>query len=78
MNGRYLVVYFLRNQLAYNRFGFCAGRKLGTAVCRNRIKRLLREAVRVLTLPPDPGWDIILVARNSSTTARYREYYDGI
>lgn len=75
MNGRYLVVYFLRNQLADNRFGFCAGRKLGPAVRRNRIKRVMREAVRAANLTnssTDPGWDIVLVARNNSTTVRYQ------
>ena len=62
--GKYLVVYFLRNQFEDNRFGFCVGKKLGTAVVRNRIKRLLREAVRNGNTPPSvKGYDILLVAR---------------
>jgi len=64
INGRYLVVYFLRNSLNNNRFGFCVGKKLGTAVCRNRVKRLLREAVRTFSNFNQEGWDILLVARS--------------
>ena len=64
------MVYFLRNQLDHNRFGICAGKKLGTAVERNRIKRLLREAIRSNVTAREheqsllQGWDILLVARS--------------
>lgn len=73
INGRYLVVYFLHNQFEYHRFGFCVGRKLGSAVTRNRIKRLLREAVRLVFRLEKPGWDIILVARKPILMARYQD-----
>ncbi len=63
MNGKYLVAYFLTNQFGYNRFGFCVGKKIGIAVRRNRMKRLLREAVRTLDYSGKAGWDIVLVAR---------------
>lgn len=46
------------------RFGFTVTRKLGSAVVRNRIRRRLREALRLL--PPDTardGWDYVVVAR---------------
>ena len=36
---------------------------MGTAVKRNRAKRLLREAVRSLLPSIAPGWDILLIAR---------------
>ena len=44
--------------------GFTATRKIGNAVTRNRAKRRLREAARVL-LPQlgKPGWDYVFIAR---------------
>ena len=62
------MVYFLNNSLTKKRFGFCVGRKLGTAVIRNRIKRLIREAVRFLDHSIAPGYDILIVAKNPILT----------
>ena len=45
------------------RVGVAAGRRLGTAVKRNRAKRLLREAMRSLLPSLAPGWDLVLIAR---------------
>jgi len=49
------------------RLGFTATKKIGNAVARNRAKRRLREAAR-LTLgeAPPPGWDLVLVARDTT------------
>jgi ribonuclease P protein component len=69
IQGRYLVVYFLRNHFDHNRFGFCSGSKLGTAVRRNRFKRLLREAARSVAPFTLTGWDLILVARGGIKSA---------
>lgn len=45
------------------RVGYTVSRKVRTAVERNRIKRLLREAMRLSGLDIKPGTDIILVGK---------------
>jgi ribonuclease P protein component len=45
------------------RVGVAAGRRVGSAVQRNRAKRLLREGIRPLVASIAPGCDIILIAR---------------
>ncbi len=46
-----------------SRCGFVAGKKVGSAVRRNRAKRLLREAVRARQAALAEGWDLVFVAR---------------
>ena len=49
--------------------GVAAGRTVGTAVVRNRAKRLLREAMRPLIPNIASGFDLILIARSGLVSA---------
>ena len=51
------------------RVGVTAGKTTGTAVLRNRAKRLLREALRPYLKTFASGWDLILIARPPLVTA---------
>lgn len=59
----------LPNSLGSNRYGFAAGKRLGGAVVRNRLKRRLREVVR--HTPIKGGWDMVFIARQAATETDY-------
>ena len=58
-----LVVRIRWTGLEETRFGLSTGRKLGGAVVRNRARRRLREALRVMAPSFQPGWDVLIIAR---------------
>jgi ribonuclease P protein component len=70
---RYLVLCALENDLDYSRFGFSVSTRIGNAVVRNRIKRRLREIVRLHMEEIELGWDIVFIARQLTRNATYQE-----
>jgi ribonuclease P protein component len=66
-----LALRSLKTARPVSRVGFAVGRRLGTAVVRNRVKRRLRAAMTSLALAP--GWDIVVTARPAAATKGYHE-----
>ena len=64
LSGRYVVVHYMKKKKPDIRVGVSCSRKVKGAVRRNRRKRLLREAYRALETQLNPGYDLILIARN--------------
>ena len=68
---RLLVIRYLANGSETSRFGFLVNKRIGNAAVRNRVKRRLREAVRLN--PVKAGWDALFIARRGAGTAKYQE-----
>jgi len=69
----FLVLAFLRNNVDHSRFGFVVSKQLGKAVDRNKIKRRIREAVRLRFLHIATGYDVVFVARKRAGSASFVE-----
>lgn len=60
-----LMISYLQNDLPHNRYGFITVKRLGNAVTRNRVRRLIRENVRLQIPHTMQGYDVVFIARPS-------------
>jgi ribonuclease P protein component len=70
-SSREFTIFVRPNGLALSRFGWSIKKALGTAVRRNRIRRRLREILRLHRQEIPPGWDIVIHPRSSAATADF-------
>ena len=68
----------MSNGLTHSRFGFSVSRYIGGAVKRNRVKRLMREAVRSRIEQIAPGYDLVFIARNPICSASSGDIHHSI
>ncbi len=76
-NGRVLkskmfVLHWVPNNEGHTRVGFSVSRKLGKAVVRNRVKRRLRELIRVRREVIPNGIDVVISARTTAKDASFQ------
>jgi ribonuclease P protein component len=62
-NARVCTIFYRSNGLPRTRVGITTPRSLGKAVVRNRIRRRLREVIRLNQAVIAPGWDVVLNPR---------------
>ena len=67
---RSLVIHVFKSDKTKAKVGFAVGKKIGNAVVRNRIKRLLRESYRTCQHDICPNVSLILVGRKSLIDAK--------
>jgi ribonuclease P protein component len=68
-----MVLSALPNDLEYSRFGFAASKRIGKAVVRNRVRRRMREAVRLRRASVLEGWDVVFIARSPIVNTTYAQ-----
>ena len=66
-----MVLIVLPGQGESSRFGVTAGRTVGKAVKRNRVKRLIRNAISPFLPVIKPSWDVIVIARRLMVDATF-------
>jgi len=73
LHSRNFVIVLRENSEGTVRFGITVGKKVGNAVKRNRIKRLLREYFRLNRDAFRGSTDIVIIARKDISSLNYRD-----
>jgi len=66
-----IVMYWKKNRKPCNRIGCTVSKKVGNAVVRNRVKRLMKESYRLNSKNIPKGYDLVFVARVRMKDANY-------
>ena len=72
VRNRELTVYYRPAPAGVARLGLSVGRRLGNAVVRNRIKRVLREVFRLESATIPQPLDLVVIPRSSRTATDTR------
>jgi len=86
ISDKHLVVLIKRNGLDRNRFGITAGRKVGKAVVRNKVRRRVREILRNYFLSDKNAaeivymytFDFVIIIKPSATGIDFWELNGGL
>lgn len=60
------ILYYKKNKCCINRLGITVSKKIGGAVERNRVKRIIKEAYRLLEDEMLDGYDFVFVSRTKT------------
>lgn len=72
-NGQFVVYWSKQKAAEPFRLGVSASKKIGNAVMRNRMRRMVKEIVRQLEGRVLPHTDFILIVRKPATTMTLKE-----
>ncbi len=60
---KYIVIFYKKNRLGYNRTAFLASKKIGKSVIRNKARRRMKEIHHIYKDRLKEGYDLIFIAR---------------
>ena len=70
-SGDHMVLYVVSSKTKSIKVGLAVTKKIGKAVVRNRVRRQLREIIKVQVPTLKQNYNIIVVARESITSASF-------
>ena len=70
----HFVFFFAENHVSIPRIGLIVSRKVGNAVVRNRVKRLIRQAFRQHKETVSGNVDVLVLAKPSAATLVYTDF----
>jgi ribonuclease P protein component len=73
-----VLLYLENNSLEQSKTAIITGKAVGGAVVRNRIRRVLREVIRLQKPPIKPGIDMVVIARKEIANATYQQVEEAI
>jgi len=73
VKNQHFVIYQMKNELGYTRFGISVGTKVGKAHIRNRLKRQLRAIIDNHNFSYSNSKDYIIIVRKNCLEATYQE-----
>jgi ribonuclease P protein component len=75
---KYLVLYARTNFSNINRFGFSISKKVGKAVVRNRIRRLLKEICRLNPQFFNTGYEYVIIVRPEGAALDFKGAFSSL
>ena len=72
-SNRLCVLVFATNRAKEAKIGFSISKKIGNSVCRNRVKRRMREALTPVIPSICTGYNLIFIAREGIVDAPFDE-----
>lgn len=67
----FFTIFYRANQLPHSRYGFSIKKALGGAVARNRMRRRVREIIRLHRQELAAGWDIVIHPKHAVERATF-------
>jgi len=70
-NSKHFTIIACKNQVGISRLGITVSKKVGSAVKRNRIKRLVREFFRLHASRLSTSQDFVIIAKKDASLLKY-------
>ena len=78
IKNKFYVIHFQKSKFDYDRYGISVSKKVGNSVVRHRVKRVIREVIRLNNDCIIQGYDIVIVGRSDSASGDYQKIESAI